>query len=75
MFLQERCGKEGIVQALPVFAAGDLVRVRRGPLSGLVGVVQGDVSGQRRVQVLMELLRRQTQVTVPVELLEHAGTA
>jgi transcription antitermination factor NusG len=72
-FLQQRCGAEGIVRALPVFREGELVRVRRGPLSGLVGVVQGDVSGRRRVQVLMELLRRRTQVTLPIELLEHAG--
>jgi transcriptional antiterminator RfaH len=70
-FLQRRCGEEGIVRALPVFNEGELVRVRRGPLSGLIGVVQGHVSGRRRVQVLMELLRRRTQVSVPIELLEH----
>ena len=54
---------------------GDLVRVTRGPLGGLVGVVQGQVSGQCRVRVLMELLRRRTQVSVPSQILEHVRQA
>jgi transcriptional antiterminator RfaH len=74
-FLQQRCGETGIVRALPAFHDGEIVRVRRGPLCGLVGVVQGAVNGRRRVQVLMELLRRRTQVSVPIELLEHAGAS
>lgn len=72
-FIQERCGTEGIVQALPTFRDGDCVRVKTGPMEGLVGIVDGSVSAQRRVQVLMELLRRRTRVSVPVEMLEHAG--
>jgi transcription antitermination factor NusG len=72
-FLQTRCGAEGIVYAVPSFDDGDLVRVRTGPLAGLVGVVHGRVSGRCRVRVLMELLRRRTHVTVPVDLLEHAS--
>jgi len=74
-FLQARCGDEGVVQIVPTFHDGDLVRVTRGPLGGLVGVVQEHVSGQCRVRVLMELLRRRTQVSVPMQLLEHVGQA
>ncbi|MGH7788428.1 MAG: transcription termination/antitermination protein NusG [Candidatus Binatia bacterium] len=74
-FLQERCGAEGIVRLLPAFHDGDVVRVTRGPLGGLVGVVQGGASGHSRVRVLMELLRRRTQVTVPMQLLERVGHA
>ena len=74
-FLQERCGPEGVVRVVPTFHDGDLVRVTRGPLGGLVGVVQGQVSGQCRVRVLMELLRRRTQVSVPSQLLEHVRHA
>ena len=74
-FLQERCGPEGVVRIMPTFHDGDLVRVTRGPLGGLVGVVQGQVSGQCRVRVLMELLRRRTQVSVPSQLLEHVEHA
>ncbi len=72
-FIRERCGSEGIALAAPDFHDGDHVRVTRGPLGGLLGVVQGHVNGRRRVQVLMELLKRRTQVTVPVDLLEHAS--
>ena len=74
-FLQERCGPGGVVRMLPTFHDGDMVRVIRGPLGGLVGIVQGRVSGQCRVRVLMELLRRRTQVSVPSQLLEHVGHA
>ena len=74
-FIQERCGTEGIVRALPTFNDGDLVRVKCGPFGGLLGVVQGEVSARCRVRVLMDLLRRRTQVSLPVELLEHAGAA
>jgi len=74
-FIQRRCGAEGIVRAAAAFQDGDVVRVRRGPLGGLLGVVQGQVSGQCRVRVLMEILRRRTQVSVPVELLERASGA
>jgi len=74
-FLQERCGPEGVLRVVRTFHDGDVVRVTRGPLGGLVGIVQGRVSGPRRVRVLMELLRRRTQVSVPSQLLEHVGHA
>lgn len=72
-FLQERCGSEGVVRVVRTFHDGDVVRIVRGPLGGLVGVVQGQVSGQARVRILMELLRRRTQVSVPARLLEHVA--
>ncbi len=74
-FLHDRCGPEGVVRIVPTFHDGDVVRVTRGPLGGLVGVVQGHVSGECRVRVLMELLRRRTQVSVPSQLLEHVAGA
>lgn len=72
-FLRTRCGAEGVVVGPPRFRDGDWVRVRRGPLEGLVGTVEGQTNGQSRIRVLMELLRRQTRVDVPLELLEPAS--
>jgi len=72
-FLQRRCERHGLIVARPTFAAGDQVRVVDGPLEGLYGVVQDGASGRDRVRVLMELLRRRTQVTVPAEVLEMAA--
>jgi transcriptional antiterminator RfaH len=74
-FLRERAGTAGIVRVVRTFHDGDVVRVTRGPLNGLEGVVDGHVSGQARVRVLMELLRRRTQVSVPSQLLEHVAHA
>jgi len=72
-FIQQRCGSEGVVRSEPSFQDGEWVRIKRGPLEGLLGMVDGAVSGHCRVRVLMELMRRQTRVTVPIELLEHAS--
>ena len=73
-FLQERCGDEGIIRRLPSFAAGDMVRVSGGPLEGLVGIVQRHTSGRERVQVLMQLLRRRTEVSLPTDILERIAS-
>lgn len=72
-FLQDRCKGLGLIVAVPRFETGQEVRVVEGPLAGLHGVVQEHVSGRTRVRVLMELLRRRTQVTLPMELLESVA--
>jgi len=71
-FLRARAGKDGIVRAFPVFSPGERVRIRHGPLAGLVGIVEGPSTGRGRVRVLMELLRRQTRVEIPPEYLARA---
>lgn len=73
-FLQKRCGPHGLIVATPRFEAGDQVRIVGGPLAGLHGIVQERVSGRDRVRVLMELLRRRTQVTLPLDLLESVAS-
>ncbi len=70
-YLVERCGEEGVVRRPPCFAEGDVVRVTGGPLEGLRGIVQRGASGRERVRVLMQLLRRHTQVSLPSALLER----
>ena len=72
-FLKQRCKGLGLIVATPRFDVGQEVRVTNGPLAGLHGVVQEHVSGRARVRVLMELLRRRTQVTLPMELLESVA--
>ncbi len=72
-FLQRRCEEHGLIVAIPRFETGDEVRVVDGPLVGLRGIVEEHVCGRTRVRVLMELLRRRTQVTLPMELLESVA--
>ncbi len=70
-FLVARVGHEGILRALPSFKEGDVVRIKHGPFEGLVGIIEHPGCGQGRVRVLMELLRRQTRVDLPQQIIEH----
>jgi len=70
-FLQVRTGPEGILRVMPSFRRGEHVRITHGPLEGLVGIIESPGSGRGRVRVLMELLRRQTRVEVPQEIIER----
>jgi len=72
-FLQDRVGPEGVLRLVPAFRAGDVVRVRSGPLAGLVGIIEHPGSPRGRVRVLMELLRRQTRVELPQRLIERVS--
>ena len=72
-FLRLRVGTEGVISAMPVFKSGDVVRIKRGPLEGLVGIIENPGCGRGRVRVLMELLRRQTGVEVPQLMLERVS--
>ncbi len=71
-FLTERAGRDGVVRIHRVYREGDRVRIKHGPLAGLIGIIETPCSGRGRVRVLMELLRRQTRVEVPEALLEVA---
>jgi transcription elongation factor/antiterminator RfaH len=72
-FLQTRVGCEGIVRAVPVFKPGDVVRIKHGPFEGLVGIIENPGGARGRVRVLMELLRRQTRVEVPQDIIERVS--
>ena len=72
-FLHARMGQEGVLRAQPVFKPGDVVRIKRGPFEGLVGIIENPGCGRGRVRVLMELLRRQTRVEVPQQIVERVS--
>lgn len=70
-FLRVRMGEEGVLRFERVFRPGERVSIRSGPFEGLVGIIERPVSARGRVRVLMELLRRQTRVEVPQEIVER----
>lgn len=70
-FLHERLGREGIVRFTPTFKQGDVVRIKHGPFEGLIGIIEHPCAARGRVRVLMELLRRQTRVDLPQEIIER----
>lgn len=70
-FLRARVGAEGVLRPGVLLREGDVVRIRKGPFEGLIGIIENPGCGRGRVRVLMELLRRQTRVEVPVHILER----
>ena len=50
----------------PAFRAGDSVTIRTGPFAGLLAIIDRPCSGAGRIQILLEVLRRQTRVDLPV---------
>jgi transcriptional antiterminator RfaH len=70
-FLHTRMGAEGVLRLERVFRPGERVSIRSGPFEGLVGIIERPVCARGRVRVLMELLRRQTRVEVPQEIVER----
>ena len=62
--IQERVRDLGFVRPGLRFAANDRVLIRRGPLSGLEAVFDRPLSGSGRVQVLVQMLQRQSRVQI-----------
>jgi transcriptional antiterminator RfaH len=59
----------GIIPARSNLKVGQEVRITTGPLEGLLGIIQEPPSAKGRVRILLQLLNRQTNVEVPVHLL------
>lgn len=59
--IRSRANEGGIIEQR-TFKAGDLVRVRRGYLKDLIGVLERPVSDSGRVAVLLNLFNRQMRV-------------
>jgi transcription antitermination factor NusG len=50
---------------------GDTVRVRNGPLAGLIGIIHGSIDEKGRIKVLMDFLKEGTRVEVTYSCLER----
>jgi transcriptional antiterminator RfaH len=64
--LRERAQDGDVLLPQPAFRAGDPVAIRTGPFAGLLAVIDRPSSGAGRIQILLEVLRRQTRVDLPV---------
>ena len=53
---------------------GQVVRIRRGPLKDLIGILEKPVSDEGRVQVLFKLLKYPIRAVVHYEDLALTGT-
>jgi len=67
VFLQQATGDDGIIRNGPKsFRAGERVRIRRGPFAGLVAIIEKPCPERGRIRVLMDFLRHQTAVDLPI---------
>ena len=62
--------KDGVVEMDDHFQAGDRVRIKEGPLAGLVGIFQRNAGSNDRVSVLMTTIKYQSHVTIDRQLIE-----
>lgn len=65
-FLMKNSGKDGIIEARNSFKPGDEIIISSGPFEGLEAIIKAPPDRKGRVQVLMNLLRQQTPVDIPV---------
>jgi transcription elongation factor/antiterminator RfaH len=66
--LQQQADSGDILNGRPNLTVGQEVRIKDGPLEGLLGIIQDPPDARGRVGVLLQLLNRQVKVAVPVHL-------
>lgn len=71
--IRERVNKEGVIEQL-VFKKGDSVRIRRGPLRDLIGILENPVSAAGRVRVLLEIMRKVVKTDLSCSDIERIST-
>ncbi|NIO20579.1 MAG: hypothetical protein GTN76_07540 [Candidatus Aenigmarchaeota archaeon] len=69
-FFQKHSEEKGFIQPSPRLKIGDTVRVRNGPLEGLIGIIDGSIDEKGRIKVLMDFLKEGTRVEIPFSFLE-----
>jgi transcriptional antiterminator RfaH len=67
-FIAGSASEGGVIRPLAPFRAGDRVRIKSGPLAGLMAIVQRPYSGRGRVQILLDFLRQGATLELPVGL-------
>jgi transcriptional antiterminator RfaH len=65
-FLWDESGDDGIIRPANNFRRGERVRVKRGPLAGLVGIIEKPCPERGRIRVLMDFVRQGTVVELPI---------
>jgi len=71
LFLKEQANAQGVIQGRSNLTVGQEVRIKGGPLDGLIGIIQDPPDARGRVGVLMQLLSRQVKVAVPLQFVEN----
>lgn len=56
--------EEGYIELNQNFKPGDSVVIKEGPLKGFMGVFEKELSGEKRVSILLDTLKYQASVTI-----------
>lgn len=69
--IMERVNKEDVIEQRLVFKQGDSVRLRKGPFSDLVGILEKPVSANGRVRVLLEIMNKVVKAEISCSDIER----
>ena len=71
--LKLRADENGVVplEVISLFSKGDAIRIKHGALEGCLGTVER-FDDNKRIQLLLEFLGRETRVSMPLEVVEAA---
>lgn len=71
--LKDCLNKDGFLEITRMFAQGDRVRIAEGPLEGLIGTLEQQVSSSERVAVLLSAIHYQARILIDSVRLERLG--
>jgi transcription antitermination factor NusG len=69
-FFKRQSEEKGFIQPSSQLKIGDTVRVRNGPLAGLIGIIDGSIDEKGRIKVLMDFLKEGARIEIPYSFLE-----
>lgn len=65
-YLMREAGEDGVIRPAARLLPGERVRIKRGPLAGLIGIIDKPCPERGRIRVLMAFLRENAPVEVPI---------
>ena len=71
--IQGRMGPDGLIDQSTIFRMGQVVRVRRGPMKDLIGILERPVSEAGRIQVLFKMFKYPIRAVLKFEDLATAA--
>ncbi len=70
-FLRRQSEEKEFIWPSPHLRIGDMIRVKNGPLEGLIGIIDGTIDEKGRVDVLMDFLKEGARVEIPCSFLQR----
>jgi len=70
-FFKKQTEEKGFIQPSPRLKIGDAIRVKNGPLEGLIGIIDGSIDEKGRIKVLLDFLKEGARLEIPYSFLER----